>query len=348
MGYRKQFQQDEFEPFEITWVVRHNQHLLRPDDQCIESLLGVIGRTQHLYGDDLHLYYPALESTHIHIVGAVRNVQVGVAVKRHLATNMSKEICALRGLDRGGIWGRRNKTIPILSDLNERLKYLLAHGYKSGLVPNISAWPGLKTLDVVLKGKALTGTWYNRTKYSEDLWAWKQRKKSIKKSKDGEAAKRDRLEELFASKPQLADYGTVYPVTLTTPPTMAGMSEAEQRAAWQTLVDEAEEKYAPERRKSGAKRPVLGLAKVLATNPLKKPRKPKRRTPAPWVHGTDVQAKAWKKRYYASASHCRSCMDRLAAGARAVRFLWETWTPVAFVHLRAEGPEVQVAVTSAA
>ena len=340
MGHRKQYQQEEFEPLEITLVVRHNQHLLRPDPQCIDSLLGVIGRAQHLYGDDFRLYLGTTESTHLHLVGAVRDPMIGGLVKCHLATNMAKEISALRGLDRGGIWSRRNQTIPILSGLDGRLMYLLAHGYKSSLVSGISEWPGLNILDAMLHGKALTGTWYNRTKYGDDLHAWRKRKKTIQKARIGRQAKRERLQRLFESKPKLADYGTQYPVTLTPPPTMAGLSEVEQRAAWQRLVDEAERIYEPARRKSGAKRPVMGLAKVLATSPLKKPSKPKRRTPAPWVHGTQAESQAWKKRYYAAVGACMDCMCDLARGITRVCFPWEAWTPRALASMRAAGPEV--------
>ena len=340
MGNRKQFQQEEFEPFEVTLVVRHNQHLLRPDPQCIDSLLGVVGRAQFLYGEDFRLYLANTESTHLHLVGSVLNPQIGGLVKCHLATNMAKEVAALRGLDRGGIWSRRNRTIPILSSLDGRLIYLLAHGYKSGLVSSVSEWPGLNMLDALLNGKTLTGTWYNRTKYGDDLYAWRERKKTIKKARISRKEKGERLQKLFMSKPKLEDYGTQYPVTLTPPPTMAGLSELEQRAAWQGLVDEAERIYEPPRRKSGAKRPVMGLDKVLATSPLKKPRKPKRRTPAPWVHGTEAESKAWKKLYHAAVGACMGCMCDLARGVARVMFPWETWTPRALASMRAAGPEV--------
>jgi hypothetical protein len=255
---------------------------------------------------------------------------------------MAKEIQALRGLDRGGIWARRCRSIPILSDLNKRLRYLVSHGYKSRLTSSIAEWPGLGMLDVVLHGKALTGTWYNRTGYGNDLWDWKRRKRAIKKAKISKRAKRDRLAALYAEKPQLNDYATVYPVKLTPPPTMAGLNPLEQRIEWQKLVNEAEVEHAPARRKSGAKRTVLGLAKVLATNPLKLPSKRPRRTAAPWAHGTLPEKQAWRERYEACASAFRGCMSCIAWGMTNVEFRWESWTPLALAELRAAGPEVMV------
>ena len=77
------------------------------------------------------------------MVCATRDPVVAANVKRHLATNMAKEIQALRGLDRGGIWARWCRSIPILGTLDDRLKYLLARGYKSQIVEQISQWPGL-------------------------------------------------------------------------------------------------------------------------------------------------------------------------------------------------------------
>jgi hypothetical protein len=41
-----------------------------------------------------------------------------------------------------------------------------------------------------------------------------------------------------------------YPVKLTPPPTMAGLSELERRVEWQKLVNEAEVEHTPARRKS--------------------------------------------------------------------------------------------------
>jgi hypothetical protein len=69
-------------------------------------------------------------------------------------------------------------------------------------------------LDAVLHGKPLTGTWYNRTKYGDDLYAWRERKKTIQKAGLSRQAKRERLQRLYESKPKLADYGTQYPNTL--------------------------------------------------------------------------------------------------------------------------------------
>jgi hypothetical protein len=197
-------------------------------------------------------------------------------------------------------------------------------------------------LDVVLHGKALTGTWYNRTGYGNDLWDWKRRKRAIKKAKISKRAKQARLAALYTEKPQLNDYATVYPVKLTPPPTMAGLNPLEQRTAWQKLVNEAEVEHAPARRTSGAKRPVLGLAKVLATNPLKFPSKRPRRTAAPWAHGTLPEKQAWRERYEACASAFRGCMSCIAWGMTNVEFRWESWTPLALAELRAAGPEVML------
>ena len=180
-------------------------------------------------------------------------------------------------------------------------------------------------------------------RFGNDLWDWKRRKRAIKKAKISKRTRAARLAALYTEKPRLNDYATVYPVKLTPPPTMAGLSVLERRAAWQKLVDEAEVEHAPARRKSGAKRSVLGLAKVLATNPLKIPSKRPRRTGAPWAHGTLPEKQAWRKRYEACASAFRGCMSCIAWGMRDVEFRWENWTPLALAELRAAGPEVMVA-----
>ena len=345
MGYPLQYHEEEFQPFEWTWTVRHHEHLLRPDAACINSVLGVIGRCQALYPEDeFRLYYATIESTHLHMVCATRDPVVAANVKRHLATNIAKEIQALRNLDRGGIWARRCRSIPILGTLDDRLKYLLAHGYKSQIVARITQWPGLDMLKAVLKGATLTGTWYNRVAYGAELWSWKQHKRVLKGKLKGRE-RRSALKAYFAQRPRLRDFAIEYPVRLTTPPTMAGLDEAAQRSAWQRLVDEAEVKYAPELKKSGAKRPVLGLERVLKTSPRKKPLVPKKRTPAPWVHVKEsAEYGAWLKRYWTFVGTFRGYMARLAQSTvELIELPWNGWAPPALAQLRASAPWVELA-----
>jgi hypothetical protein len=324
------FQQRPFEMSEWTWRVRERAHMLRPDPGCRDRLLGVLGRAQALYGDDFRLYYATIESTHIHLDTASRDAQVAAAVKCFIATNMAKEIQHLRGGPRGGLWAKRCRAIPVLDgQVEDRLMYLLAHGYKSNLVARIADWPGLGMLPAVLEGAKLEGTWYDRDRYQRDLRQWRRRQAAIKKA-DGDA--RRSLRKAQGPKPNLDDYATVYPVTLHPPPGWETLSEAEQRSEWARLVRQAETKYADRRRGQ-----PLGLANVLATDPRHTPDKVAPNTPAPPVHGDPAQRRAWRTAYRRFVATCRACMAELAAG-RPATFPWEAWLHPAFAGLRAEAP----------
>ena len=46
----------------------------------------------------------------------------------------------------------------------ERLRYLLAHGVKEGLVAHARDWPGVHSIREILAGEPIRGLWFDRTK----------------------------------------------------------------------------------------------------------------------------------------------------------------------------------------
>ena len=46
----------------------------------------------------------------------------------------------------------------------ERLKYVLSHGSKEGLVENPRQWPGVHAIRPLLEGTPVQGIWFDRTK----------------------------------------------------------------------------------------------------------------------------------------------------------------------------------------
>ena len=178
MGYPRIRQQHPYEPAEWTWRIRGGQFLLRPDRRAVAVILGVLGRVMARLGNDLHLYYVAIESNHLHLWVACASPQIAATAKTFIATNISKEIGRLRSTPRGGIWTRRCRSIPIVSGLLDRLVYGVAHGYKSGLVARIEDWPGLGFLPALLEGRTVSGVWYDRDQYGQALLAWRRRKRA--------------------------------------------------------------------------------------------------------------------------------------------------------------------------
>jgi hypothetical protein len=64
-------------------------------------------------------------------------------------------------------WGRRYQAIPISDEEAaqvERLRYVLAHGCKEGLVERLRDWPGVSAVRALLEDEPLEGYWFDCTR----------------------------------------------------------------------------------------------------------------------------------------------------------------------------------------
>jgi len=85
---------------------------------------------------------------------------------RHMACNVSKEVGRLRDWT-GALWARRYDAIVVSDEPDvqrNRLKYLLSHGVKEGLVESPLHWPGVHAAEALVHGEPLEGFWFNRSK----------------------------------------------------------------------------------------------------------------------------------------------------------------------------------------
>ena len=80
--------------------------------------------------------------------------------------NLAKEIGRRTGW-KEKVWGRRYQAI-VISDEEEvqvaRLRYVLSHGVKEGLVARVEEWPGVHCAVPLMTGAAVEGTWFDRTR----------------------------------------------------------------------------------------------------------------------------------------------------------------------------------------
>ncbi|HEY1906020.1 MAG TPA: transposase, partial [Myxococcaceae bacterium] len=154
-----------FEPLEIYFVtVRCFQRrlLMRPSSETNEVLGGVLARAARLNGVEVFVFVFA--SNHVHLL--VRAPRGNLPrFMQHLLTNISKKVGNLVRW-RGRFWERRYSAAPVLDEiaLLERVRYILAHGPKEGLVRTCSEWPGLSSLPMMLDGKTRRFRWFNWTR----------------------------------------------------------------------------------------------------------------------------------------------------------------------------------------
>jgi hypothetical protein len=85
----------------------------------------------------------------------------------YLNSNLAREIAHKAGWT-DKIWSRRYEAIQVSSEKEaqaKRLKYILAHGAKEGLVARPQEWPGVHCVGPLLAGQSeVQGTWYDRSR----------------------------------------------------------------------------------------------------------------------------------------------------------------------------------------
>ena len=271
--------------------------LMRPSARTNEVLGGVLARAARLTRVEIFAFVFA--SNHFHLLIRAPEANLPQFMK-YLRANVSKKVGWLVGW-RGSFWERRYSAEPVLDDpaLIGRVRYLLAHGVKEGLVRTCREWPGLSSLSQMLGGPRRTFRWFNWTR------RWRARR----------TEGNDRFHERWSESETLE---------LTPLPSCAARSEQARRKLIVGAV-------AAINRQGAASFPhVLGRSRVLAQDPQHRPQQPARR-PRPWCHATFRELRIeFIERYRAFASLFLEASARWKRGdhdapfpVTAVRpFLW--------------------------
>ena len=174
----------------------------------------------------------------------------------------------------------------------ERLRYGLAHGAKEDLVEGPRDWPGVHAVRGLLDGEVLEGLWFDRTQ---------------------EYLARRRGEK-FAP----LQYATREVLELVPLPCWKPLTAEQRRARVAALVEDIESEAAARRKRTGVK--PLGVAAVLAQNPLRRPKRTKK-SPAPAFHAASkaVRRELWDA-YALFVAAYRAAAEKLRAGVRDVVF----------------------------
>ena len=209
-------------------------------------------------------------------------------------TNLAREVVRLtKWTDK--IFSRRYQAIPVSDEEAaqvERLEYLLSHGVKEDLVERVDQWPGVHCARALTEGEPLEGTWFDHTQES----AARRRGEIVDKSK----------------------YATTETVVLDPLPCWSHLPVEEQRRRAASLVHAINEKAAARREAAGIR--PLGIAAVLAQDPLHRPARIKK-SPAPLVHAaTKAMRQLFWEGYALFVAAYRSAAERLKAGDAAPPF----------------------------
>ncbi len=245
-----------------------------------------------LYPVEVHAF--AFLSNHYHLLLTTPTPQRLSAFMNYLNSNLAREAGRLVRW-REKFWGRRYQAI-LVSDEEEsqvhRLRYILAHGAKEGLVASPCDWPGAHAARALIEGTALQGRWHNRTLEFQ--------------------ARRKRLP---------VEPGTFVEhesVSLTQLPCWSALDPDSYRSRLRDLISEVEAAARQHLAESG--REPLGFDAVCRQNPHLEPNRIKK-GPAPLVHAATKAARdALRSSYRRFVAAYRTAASRLRLGILDAEF----------------------------
>lgn len=144
--------------YEVTTRTIQERFLLRPGPDERACVLGVLGRALALY-QTIRLYAFVFLSNHAHLLLSAGDAGQIAPFIGHVNGHVARKMGERHGW-RGPFWASRASVIPVLDEASHegRLRYILSHGVKEGLVERPEEWPGASSTPALL-GERLTGRW---------------------------------------------------------------------------------------------------------------------------------------------------------------------------------------------
>lgn len=259
--------------FFVTVRTVQGRLLLRPSPLTNAVVGGVLARAVERHGIRLHGYVVA--SNHIHLLCSSSGDSLSPFMG-YLLGNISKKVGRLVAWS-GPFWERRFSAEEVVDDAaaSERLRYILAHGVKEGLVRRVHDWPGLHCAAHLLNPQPRQFPWFD----------WSARCRSAE------------LESVGRFDASLARPQTLHLQLL---PGLARLDAGARAAHLEALISDIE--------LEGARRfaNVKGASEIRRQPPHSRPAKIARR-PRPTCHASHaVTRDLWKRRYAAFAASFRS------------------------------------------
>ena len=281
---------------EITTRTLQGRLLLKPSPELTDIVLGIIGKAQALCKMTIHAF--VVLSNHAHMLLSPSCAQQLAAFMRFVNANMAKEAGRLHDWPER-VWSRRYRAICVVDEraAHDRMRYLLAHGAKEGLVASAGAWPGPNCITALTHGDLLRGTWFDRS-------AEYRAKAAGKDIKPGQ-------------------FSTSYDVILTPLPCLQHLDTDQRQAHFRRVVREID--VAAEAANQAMNRTPMGAEKILAQDPHHRPDAPDR-SPAPLVHASDEEKRlAFRAAYREFVTNFRVGVASLLANANEITKLFPDW-----------------------
>jgi hypothetical protein len=274
---------------EVTCRTLQGRLLLLPSEELNEIIVGILARAKRLYEAKICGF--AFASNH-HLLLGVEDADQLSQFMCYVNSNLAREAGRLVDwLEK--FWSRRYRSIVISDEEGAqvgRLRYVLSHGAKEGLVDSPIQWPGVHCVRALSDGEPLKGYWFDRTQ---------------------ENAARTRREDF-----ERLRYATPETLELDPLPCWQGLTLEQIRVRVSPLVDEIETEAAAARQDL----PSLGVEAVLAQDPHSRPKQSKK-SPAPRFHAWSHEARwALYEAYGFFVGAFRDAAEKLRSGDLTARF----------------------------
>src|SRR5436305_5016515 len=277
---------------EVTCRALNSLPLFRPRPVLNQIIIGTLARAKQRHQVQVCFFVGV--SNHMHLLLWVEDAQGLSKFMGYFLSKLAREVGRLTGW-KEKIFGRRYTSIVISNEEAaqvERLRYCLVHGAKEDLVDRPRDWPGVHCVRALLEGEALEGLWFDRTQ---------------------EYAARRRGETF-----EPLQYATREVLELDPLPCWEHLTAEQRRLRAVALVEDIESETAARRKRTGAK--PLGVAAILAQNPLQRPKRTKK-SPAPAFHAASKAVRLELRDAYAwFVAAYRAAAEKLRAGVRDVVF----------------------------
>jgi len=282
---------------EVTCRTIQCRLLLLPVPELCEIIVGILARAQRLY--PLEICGLVFLSNHFHLLLRVPDSERLASFMNYVNSNLAREAGRLHRW-RAKFWARRYQAIVVSEEEGAqigRLKYLLSHGCKEGLVARPQDWPGVHGIHALLSGEPLMGCWIDHTQ---------------------ESAARSRGESVTPRQFAVSEALTLAPL-----PCWRQLTPEAIRERVKGLLCEIEAEGAVARRG----RPPLGVTSILRQHPHSAPVEPKR-SPAPRFHAASRVVRIELERAYGRfVTAFREASARLRAGDHTAVFPTGSFPP---------------------
>ena len=284
---------------EVTCRTVQGRFLLQPTDELKSIIIGVLARAQQLYPVEIHAF--VFLSNHYHLLLSVENALLLARFMNYLNSNLAREAGRMYRWSEK-FWGRRYQAIVVSEEEAaqiDRLRYLLSHGCKEGLVGRPQDWPGAQSVKTLTEGQPLRGLWFDRTR---------------------EYAARARGEKFHPLK-----FTSQETVNLEPLPCWRHLSEKSYRHRVSELITAIENETAARHAQHGSK--PLGARRILSHNPHHRPDKLKKAWAPAFHAATQAARRELVEAYGWFVSAYREAARKLQTGSTDALFPHGSFPP---------------------